>query len=50
VVVVPGSGFGQRPGTNHFRVVFLPPEEVLAKAYGAIERFVLAQKKKNQLE
>lgn len=33
VVVVPGSGFGQVPGTNHFRVVFLPNEEILTKAY-----------------
>jgi len=40
VVVVPGSGFGQVPGTKHFRVVFLPPEEVLEKAYAAIARFL----------
>jgi alanine-synthesizing transaminase len=39
VVVVPGSGFGQRPGTNHFRVVFLPPEEILGKAYKNIADF-----------
>ncbi len=39
VVVVPGSGFGQRPGTNHFRVVFLPPEETLMKAYKNIADF-----------
>lgn len=39
VVVVPGSGFGQRPGTNHFRVVFLPPEDILIKAYNNIARF-----------
>jgi alanine-synthesizing transaminase len=39
VVVVPGSGFGQVPGTNHFRVVFLPPEDVLIKAYNNIARF-----------
>src|SRR5262249_30969784 len=26
VLVVHGSGFGQRAGTNHFRVVFLPDE------------------------
>ena len=25
--VVPGSGFGQREGTHHFRCTFLPPEE-----------------------
>ncbi len=39
VVVVPGSGFGQVPGTKHFRVVFLPPENVLEKAYKAIGEF-----------
>ncbi len=39
VVVVPGSGFGQRPGSNHFRVVFLPPEDILMKAYNNIARF-----------
>ena len=37
VVIVPGSGFGQRPGTQHFRVVFLPPEDVLEKAFDRIE-------------
>jgi len=37
VVMVPGSGFGQRPGTQHFRVVFLPPEDVLEKAFDRIE-------------
>lgn len=40
VVVVPGSGFGQLPGTKHFRVVFLPPDEVLINAYEQIGRFV----------
>ena len=39
VVVVPGSGFGQLPGTNHFRIVFLPPENILEKAYKAIGNF-----------
>ncbi|MBT8485110.1 MAG: aminotransferase class I/II-fold pyridoxal phosphate-dependent enzyme [Phycisphaerales bacterium] len=37
VVIVPGSGFGQRVGTEHFRVVFLPPEDVLHRAYDRIE-------------
>lgn len=27
IVVVPGSGFGQKTGTMHFRTTFLPPEE-----------------------
>ena len=39
VVVVPGSGFGQFPGTSHFRIVFLPPENILEKAYKAIAQF-----------
>jgi alanine-synthesizing transaminase len=39
VVVVPGSGFGQVPGTQHFRVVFLPNEQILEKAYSAIGDF-----------
>jgi len=38
VVIVPGSGFGQKPGTQHFRVVFLPQEEVLHKAFDRIEQ------------
>jgi alanine-synthesizing transaminase len=36
VLVVHGSGFGQRPGTKHFRIVFLPDEKTLATAYSAI--------------
>ena len=39
VVVVHGSGFGQRPGTRHMRLVFLPPENILEKAYKAISGF-----------
>jgi alanine-synthesizing transaminase len=39
VVVVPGSGFGQLPGTQHFRVVFLPNENILTKAYNNIETY-----------
>jgi alanine-synthesizing transaminase len=40
VVVVPGGGFGQRPGSQHFRVVFLPPEKTLERAYDQISRFM----------
>jgi alanine-synthesizing transaminase len=40
VMVVHGSGFGQKPGTKHFRVVFLPDEKTLSKAYRAIEDFI----------
>jgi len=39
VVPVHGSGFGQRPGTKHMRVVFLPTEDVLKKAYERILEF-----------
>jgi alanine-synthesizing transaminase len=39
VVVVHGSGFGEKPGTKHFRVVFLPQEETLIKAYNNIGEF-----------
>jgi alanine-synthesizing transaminase len=40
VTVVHGSGFGQRPGTKHFRVVFLPNEKILTAAYTAIADFM----------
>lgn len=39
VVVVPGSGFGQKPGTSHFRLVFLPPERILGPACEKIVEF-----------
>jgi alanine-synthesizing transaminase len=40
VMVVHGSGFGQKPGTQHFRIVFLPDEKTLATAYAAIGDFI----------
>jgi alanine-synthesizing transaminase len=40
VMVVHGSGFGQKPGTHHFRIVFLPDEKTLAKAYAGIADFM----------
>ncbi len=40
VLVVHGSGFGQDPGTRHFRIVFLPDEPVLTGAYRAITEFM----------
>jgi alanine-synthesizing transaminase len=36
VMVVHGSGFGQKPGSKHFRIVFLPDEKTLSQAYAAI--------------
>ena len=40
VLVVHGSGFGQKQGTRHFRIVFLPQEPVLSAAYEAISEFM----------
>jgi alanine-synthesizing transaminase len=40
VLVVHGSGFGQKPGTNHIRIVFLPDEKILGKAYQSIAEFI----------
>jgi len=40
VVVVPGSGFGQKPDTRHMRIVFLPQEEVLEEAFDRLEKFM----------
>ena len=39
VVVVHGSGFGQKPGTSHFRIVLLPPPEILGEACRRIAAF-----------
>jgi len=40
VLVVHGSGFGQKPGTRHFRIVFLPDEPTLSNAYQSIAEFM----------
>jgi len=39
VVIVPGSGFGEKPGSQHFRIVILPPEDVLEKSFKLIKDF-----------
>ncbi|NLT49428.1 MAG: aminotransferase class I/II-fold pyridoxal phosphate-dependent enzyme [Ignavibacteria bacterium] len=49
VLVVPGTGFGQREGTRHFRIVFLPPEDVLEEAYRKISEFLEIYKDKYDL-
>eukprot|EP01119_Soliformovum_irregulare_P010165 TRINITY_DN2487_c0_g1_i1.p1 TRINITY_DN2487_c0_g1~~TRINITY_DN2487_c0_g1_i1.p1 ORF type:complete len:509 (+),score=102.86 TRINITY_DN2487_c0_g1_i1:182-1708(+) len=41
VCVVPGSGFGQKEGTWHFRTTFLPPED---KIEAVLERLAKFQK------
>jgi len=40
VLVVHGSGFGQKAGTKHFRIVFLPDEQTLTTAYAGIADFM----------
>jgi len=40
VLVVHGSGFGQKPGTKHFRIVFLPDEQTLATAYAGMADYL----------
>jgi len=40
VLCVHGSGFGQRPGTCHMRIVYLAQEEVLEEAYSNITDFI----------
>lgn len=46
VVVVPGKGFGEKPGTSHFRIVILPPEEILSEAFELIGEFYKKYKEK----
>ncbi len=46
VLLVPGSGFGQKPGSQHFRIVLLPPNEVIEKAFSHIEKFYVEYKNK----
>jgi alanine-synthesizing transaminase len=40
ILTVQGAGFGQKPGSKHFRIVFLPQEEMLRKAYSEIRDFM----------
>jgi alanine-synthesizing transaminase len=40
ILTVQGSGFGQKPGSKHYRIVFLPPEETLREAYAQIRDFM----------
>jgi alanine transaminase len=39
ICVVPGSGFGQMPGTMHFRTTFLPPKEDMESLVDKIKVF-----------
>lgn len=39
IVVVPGSGFGQRDGTFHFRITILPPEDKIQNVVDLLSKF-----------
>jgi aspartate/methionine/tyrosine aminotransferase len=39
ICVVPGSGFGQLPGTLHFRTTFLPPKEEIKTLVEKMKKF-----------
>ena len=39
IVVVPGSGFGQKEGTFHFRTTILPPENSMKEVVEKIGVF-----------
>jgi alanine transaminase len=39
IVVVPGSGFGQKADTWHFRTTFLPPEGEMDTVVGRMATF-----------
>ncbi|PIU17803.1 MAG: aminotransferase class I/II [Elusimicrobia bacterium CG08_land_8_20_14_0_20_59_10] len=39
ICVVPGSGFGQKPGTLHFRTTFLPPKEDIQALVDSMKKF-----------
>lgn len=39
ICVVPGSGFGQRSGTLHFRTTFLPPRDEMEELVGRLAEF-----------
>jgi len=40
VLTVYGCGFSEKPGTKHFRIVFLPNEQILGEAFDRIEKFM----------
>lgn len=39
ICVVPGSGFGQKEGTLHFRTTFLPPKEAIDDVMKRLRKF-----------
>jgi len=47
VLVVYGKGFGEKPGTGHFRIVFLPDDDTLIKSYDLLAEFTAEFYKKH---
>jgi aspartate/methionine/tyrosine aminotransferase len=39
ICVVPGSGFGQEPGTLHFRTTFLPSQDEIESVIDRLKSF-----------
>jgi len=46
ICVVPGSGFGQLPGTLHFRTTFLPPRDEITELVAKMKKFHAAYAEK----
>lgn len=47
ICVVPGSGFGQLPGTLHFRTTFLPPQEEITEFVQKLKDFHISYTRKS---
>jgi len=41
ICIIPGSGFGQQPGTFHFRTTILPQKEMITEMLGRLKEFHL---------
>merc|ERR1719225_249003 len=39
ICIIPGSGFGQQPGTYHFRTTILPQKEMIIEMLGRLKEF-----------
>jgi aspartate/methionine/tyrosine aminotransferase len=50
ICVVPGSGFGQMPGTLHFRTTILPPRNEVEDLVKLMKEFHLNYVKKMKAE
>lgn len=39
ICIIPGSGFGQQPGTYHFRTTILPQKDKIVSMLGRLKDF-----------